>query len=174
MNIIRIDRYNFVNGAGLRDVIWCAGCGHHCPGCHNPEAQNPDAGRPWNELDLQVLATDLASPYIKGVTFSGGEATFPANREQATAIMKWIKEHYPDKDIWVWTGYRYEQISGLEMMDYVDVLVDGPFIQALKPGFDHLRYRGSVNQRVIDVRKSKYERRVVLWEDYDGKTSESF
>ena len=174
MNVIRIDRSNFVNGAGLRDVIWCAGCGHHCPGCHNPEAQNPKAGRPFGEDDYALLDEDLSSPHIKGITFSGGEATHPANREEATRIMAWAKKTHPDKDIWVWTGYRYEEVADLPMMEYVDVLVDGPFVQAEKPEFEHLRYRGSRNQRVIDVAKSRAEGRVVLWRDYDGKTSESF
>ena len=174
MNIIRIDRFNFVNGAGLRDVIWCAGCNHHCPGCHNPEAQNPKAGKPFSELDLEILEHDLESPHIKGITFSGGEATFPDNREQATAIMRWAKEHFPEKDIWVWTGYLYEEIADLPMMQYIDVLVDGPFLAELKPEFQHLRYRGSSNQRVIDVPKTRAEGKVVLWEDYDGKTSVSF
>jgi len=174
MNIIRIDRFNFVNGAGLRDVIWCAGCNHHCPGCHNPEAQNPNMGHHWDEHDLEIIAQDLSNPHIKGLTFSGGEATYPANRGQATAIMRWAKEKFPNKDIWVWTGYDYEQVKDLEMMNYIDVLVDGQFVQALKPEFTHLRYRGSSNQRVIDVKKSKEAGKVVLWEDFDGKTSEEF
>lgn len=174
MNIARIDRFNFVNGSGLRDVIWCSGCNHNCPGCHNKEAQDPSFGRPWDDSDYDTLAEDLDSPHIKGITFSGGEATFPANREQCTKIMQWVKKNYPDKDIWVWTGYRYEEIKDLPMMEYIDVLVDGRFVQALKPEFDHLRYRGSSNQRVIDVKKTRETGQIVLWEDYDGKTSKEF
>jgi len=174
MNIARIDRFNFVNGSGLRDVIWCSGCNHNCPGCHNKEAQDPNFGRPWSEDDLKVLAEDLSSPHIKGITFSGGEATFPANREKCTEIMKWAKENYPDKDIWVWTGYTYEQVKDLPMMEYVDVLVDGPFIQAQKPEFRHPRYRGSLNQRVIDVQKTRSSGEIVLWVDFDGKTSQDY
>lgn len=174
MNIIRIDRSNFVNGAGIRDVIWCCGCNHHCPGCHNPEAQDPSHGRPWAKEDYETLAKDLSSPHIKGVTFSGGEATYPWNRSACEEIMKWVKTNYPEKDIWVWTGYKYDEIKDLPMMEYVDVLVDGPYIESLKPEFEHLRYRGSKNQRVIDVRKSREAGEVVLWEDYDGKTSDQF
>lgn len=174
MNIARIDRFNFVNGSGLRDVIWCSGCGHNCPGCHNKEAQDPEFGRPWDDSDYDTLAEDLSSPHIKGITFSGGEATFPANREQCTKITQWAKKNYPDKDIWVWTGYCYEEIKDLPMMEYIDVLVDGPFVKALKPEFDHLRYRGSSNQRVIDVKKTREIGKIVLWEDYDGKTSKDF
>lgn len=174
MNIARIDRFNFVNGSGLRDVIWCCGCNHNCPGCHNKEAQDPNFGRPWDPYDLEVLAIDLANPHIKGLTFSGGEATFPANRDACTAIMRWAKEKFPEKDIWVWTGYTYDQVKDLPMMQYIDVLVDGPFIQAEKPEFEHLRFRGSRNQRVIDVKKTRATGSIVLWEDYDGKTSESF
>lgn len=174
MNIARIDRFNFVNGSGLRDVIWCSGCNHHCPGCHNPEAQDPKFGRPWSDSDYDILAEDLGSPHIKGITFSGGEATFPANREQCTKIMQWAKKNYPDKDIWVWTGYRYEEIKDLPMMECIDVLVDGPFVKEQKPEFEHLRYRGSRNQRVIDVKKTRAAGEIVLWEDYDGRTSDAF
>ena len=152
MNISRIDRYNFVNGSGLRDVIWCSGCGHHCPNCHNKEAQDPRFGRPWSDADYDRLAEDLSSPHIKGITFSGGEATFPANREKCTEIMRWAKDNFPHKDIWVWTGYTYEQVKNLPMMEYIDVLVDGEFILEQKSLL--IPFRGSENQRIIDVPKT--------------------
>ena len=155
MKIIRIDRNNQVNGTGLRDVIWCSGCNHRCPKCQNPEAQNPDMGREFSEADFDLLKKDLQREEIAGVTFSGGEATFPANREDATRIMAWIKDLFHMKTIWVYTGYLYEEIQDLEMMKYIDVLVDGRYIDELNPGPGLLKWRGSSNQRAIDMKKTR-------------------
>lgn len=169
MNVIKIDHNNMVNGTGMRDVIWCAGCGHNCVNCQNKEAQNPDIGTPYGEWVKEELAADLRRDEISGVTFSGGEATFPANRKDATALMKWIKENFPMKTIWVYTGYAYEQISDLEMMNYIDVLVDGPYIEELNPGRGALKWRGSRNQRVIDIKATRASGSVIWAKDFNGK-----
>lgn len=168
MNIIRIDKNNMVNGSGLRCVIWCAGCTHHCQNCHNPETWSPDTGTALGPWVYATLKSQLDRKEIRGVTFSGGEATYPASREEATAIMKWIKENYPNKDIWVYTGYVYEEIKDLEMMDYIDVLVDGPYIESLNPGPGKLKWRGSSNQRVLDMKKTRETGKAVWLNDFNG------
>ena len=170
MNIIRIDRNNQVNGEGLRDVIWCAGCNHHCPFCQNPEAQNPANGTAYGPWVLRLLGEDLKRKEIRGVTFSGGEATYPANREETTRLMAWIKKNYPEKTIWVYTGYLYEEIQDLPMMDFVDILVDGPYVQSLNPGPNKLFWRGSKNQRVIDVPATRKAGSVVWLKGFSGKS----
>ncbi len=174
MNIIRIDPIDFNNGPGLRCVIWCAGCNHHCPECHNKEAQDPTLGRPIGQWVYDAIDKALINPHCAGVTFSGGEATFPDNREDCLALMRYIKENYPNKTIWMWTGYLFEEISSLPMMKYVDVCVDGPYIAAKNTGFNRFRYRGSSNQRVIDVQSSKKEGKIILYVDFDGLTSDQF
>lgn len=152
MNIIRIDKNNQVNGEGLRCVIWCAGCTHACPGCHNPETWNPNQGIPLGDWTLKILDEQLSNPEIAGVTFSGGEVTHPANRDGGTWLMKWIKEHYPTKTIWVYTGYYYDEVKDLEMMRYIDVLIDGPYRHDLNPGIGKLLWRGSSNQHIIRLK----------------------
>ncbi len=174
MNVIRIDPLDFNNGKGLRCVIWVAGCNHHCPNCQNKEAQDPAFGKPMGQWVYDQIDKALSNPHCEGVTFSGGEATFPDNREACQEIMAYIKDKFPQKDIWMWTGYLYEEIKDLPMMKYVDVCVDGPYIDSLNVGFNRLRYRGSSNQRVIDVPSSRKKGSVVLFVDFDGKTSDEF
>lgn len=169
MKIIRIDRNNQVNGTGLRDVIWCAGCNHDCPGCHNKEAQNPDFGIEMGKEHFDILKEDLIREEIDGVTFSGGECTYPGNIKDATLMMKWIKDIFPNKTIWVYTGYLYEEIKDLEMMNYIDVLVDGRYVSSLNPGPNKIKWRGSKNQRVIDVKKTREENKIVWLLDFNGK-----
>ncbi len=169
MKIIKIERNNQVNGTGLRDVIWCSGCNHNCPNCHNQEAQNPELGKECGEWAYDILKEDLSREELSGVTFSGGEATFPANREEATRMMKWIKDLFPNKTIWVYTGYLYEEISELEMMQYIDVLVDGRYISSLNPGPNKIKWRGSSNQRVIDMNKTRETGKVTWLIDFNGK-----
>lgn len=170
MKIISIERNNQVNGTGLRDVIWCAGCNHQCPNCHNKEAQNPNLGVELSSFHYNILKEDLQREEIEGVTFSGGEATYPLNREDATRLMAWIKSLFPHKTIWVYTGYLYEQIEDLEMMEYIDVLIDGRYEQEKNPGPSILKWRGSSNQRVIDVQETRKQNKIVWLKDFNGKT----
>lgn len=152
-NYIRIDKTDSANGPGVRVVLWMAGCNHQCPGCHNPETWDPDVGQPFTDATMDELIEDLSKSYIRGLTLSGGDPLYPDNRETTLAIVKKCKEKLPNKDIWMWTGYLWEQVQDLEIMNYVDVLVDGPFIMAEKD--ISLPYAGSRNQRVIDVQKFK-------------------
>ena len=163
MKIIKIEKNNQVNGDGLRTVIWCAGCNHHCPKCHNPETWNPDYGTEFGQWVYDELSEQLNKPEISGVTFSGGEATYPTNRQCCTEIMKWIKKNYPNKTIRAYTGYLFDEIKDLEMMKYIDVLIDGPYIDEKNPGTGKLYWRGSDNQRVIDVPKSLIENKIVWY-----------
>ena len=149
MNYHKITKFDTANGPGIRSVLWVSGCIHNCPGCHNPQTHDITSGQLFTTNTLNELLDSIKSPHIKGVTFSGGDPLHPANRDEITSIAKKIKETYPTKDIWLYTGYLYEDIKSLEVMNYIDVLVDGKFI--LDQRDITLLYRGSHNQRVIDV-----------------------
>ena len=141
-----------LNGDGLRVVLWVAGCGHACPGCHNPITWDENGGLPFDEAAKEEIFTELAKDYVSGVTFSGGDPLYPANREQVGALAREVHARFPEKTIWLYTGYRWEEISALPLMQYIDVLVDGKFIADLKD--TKLHWKGSFNQRIIDVQKS--------------------
>lgn len=161
MNYIRIDKVNSANGPGVRTVLWVAGCNHHCNGCHNPETWSPLAGKKFDDAAMEELMSSLSQPFIEGLTFSGGDPLYPDNREEVLSISKAIKETLPKKTIWLWTGYLWEEIKDLEILKYIDVLVDGPFVLAKKDM--RLPYAGSQNQRVIDVQKSLADNNIRLW-----------
>ena len=159
-NYIRIDKIDSANGPGVRVVLWMAGCNHHCPFCHNPETWDPSVGQPFTEPSMSELLNDLDKPFIEGLTISGGDPLFPANRDTVLSIVKKCKEKLPEKNIWLWTGYLWEEIKNLELLKYVDVLVDGPFLISEKDM--RLPYSGSRNQRVIDVQRSLHEGTISL------------
>ena len=153
MNYHNITTDDMRNGDGLRTVLWVAGCSHHCPFCQNPETHDPCSGIPFDNAAYKELIEDLSNSYISGLTLSGGDPLYEGNRETITALVKDIKEQFPNKTIWCYTGFSYEDIKDLEIMKYVDVLVDGRFIEALKDV--KLWWRGSSNQRVIDVQRTR-------------------
>jgi anaerobic ribonucleoside-triphosphate reductase activating protein len=153
MNYHNITTEDLLNGDGLRTVLWVAGCSHHCPFCQNPETHDPDGGIPFDNDAYKELIEDLGKPYISGLTLSGGDPLFTGNRETLTELVKDIKEQFPTKTIWCYTGFLYEEVADLEIMNYIDVLVDGKFIQALND--NTLHWVGSSNQRIIDVKKTK-------------------
>ena len=161
MNYIRIDSEDMNNGEGFRVVLWVAGCNHHCLNCHNPETWNEKAGRPFTEETKEELFELLSKDYIDGLTLSGGDPLFPNNREPLTELCKEVKEKFPNKNIWCWTGYLYEQVKDLPIMEYIDVLVDGPYIDSQRD--ITLNWKGSPNQRVIDVQKTRKENKIVLF-----------
>lgn len=151
-----ITKCDMNNGDGLRVVLWLSGCSHHCPECQNPQTWNPENGVPFDEGARAELMDALMPDYIQGLTFSGGDPMYEGNREVVLDLCKMMKNIYPNKDIWMWTGYTYEEILQNELMSeilsYVDVLVDGRYKKELRD--ISIPWRGSTNQRVINVKKS--------------------
>ncbi len=147
-----------VDGPGFRTSIYCAGCNHQCPNCHNPQSWDFGGGREMSTEDIMKII--LADPFAN-VTFSGGDPMY-----QAAGFAELAREIHKrtNKDIWCFTGFTYESLiheDQRELLDQIDVLVDGPFIQRLHD--PDLLFRGSSNQRLIDVQKSLYAGRVILW-----------
>lgn len=152
MRYHNITKDDMLNGDGLRVVLWVAGCSHCCKECQNPVTWDPDGGLLFDEEAKKELFTELGKPYISGITFSGGDPLHSANRMDVRDLMAQIKEEFPDKTIWLYTGDVWESILQYPMMQYVDVLVDGEFDINQKDV--KLLWKGSKNQRVIDVQKS--------------------
>lgn len=171
MNVIKIEKNNLINGAGCRVVLWTAGCCHNCKGCHNPETHDNSVGEKFNTEHKEQLFEQLADDNIDGITLTGGDPLMLYNHKDLLPLLKEIRAKFPDKTIWAWTGFTWETIKDSEIVKYIDVLIDGKFIEELKPKRKNLRYRGSLNQRVIDVQKSLANNSVVYWEDFDGWTS---
>ena len=160
MNYLKFTKDDMLNGRGVRLTLWVAGCNHECPKCQNPETWDPSAGKLFTVLEGDDILRELSKDYISGLTLTGGDPLFPANRITLTHICKVCKEKYPDKNIWCWTGYDYEQIKDLPIMEYIDVLIDGRFRPDL---YDpKLKWRGSSNQRVIDVKNSLAAGKILL------------
>ncbi len=160
MRYHNITKDDMLNGDGLRVVLWVAGCEHGCPGCQNPVTWDENGGLPFGEAERQELFTELDKDYISGITYSGGDPLHPANRDDIAALAKEIREKYPSKTQWLYTGYDYEEIRDLPVVKYLDVIVDGRFIQE---AFDpKLFWKGSPNQRVIDVKKTLEVGSIVL------------
>lgn len=161
MKYIKITHYDIANGVGIRAVLWVSGCNHHCPECHNPETWDANAGEPFTEDTLEQLIEFLAKPWINGITLSGGDPLFPDNRDEILKLTKEIKHRLPNKTVWLYTGYSWEEIQNLSLMKYIDVLVDGRFMLEQKDLT--LKWCGSSNQRVIDVQKTLNAGSIVLW-----------
>lgn len=168
MGYIKIEEDNMVNGEGIRTVLWFAGCHWHCKGCHNPETWDPERGKQITGETITYILETLHRSYVQGLTLSGGDPFYPTNRESLLVIAKACKEAYPEKDIWCWTGYNFEDIKDDPATKYIDVMVDGNFsmiqrIEDLKRGDaeELLKYRGSSNQRVIDVQRTLVEGRII-------------
>ena len=154
---------DMLNGDGLRTVLWVAGCNHHCEGCQNPITWDINGGIPFDEEAENELFQKLAPDYISGLTFSGGDPLHPQNRAEITRLAKKSRELFPKKDIWVYTGYSFDEIKDLEIMQFIDVLVDGEFkIELLD---EKLHWKGSANQRVIEVPETLKVGRIVLYDD---------
>ncbi len=156
-----ITKDDMKNGDGLRVVLWLSGCEHACQGCHNPVTWDPDDGLIFDEKAKAEVFELLSRDYISGITLSGGDPLFPGNRAEVLVLLKEIREKFPLKTVWCYTGYTYEEIEDLEHLDYIDVLVDGKYIEILKDNQYH--WAGSINQRIIDVKRSKKEGRVVFY-----------
>ena len=161
MRYHNITKDDMLNGDGLRVVLWVAGCSHCCKGCQNPITWDPNGGIPFDDAAKQEIFEQLDKSYISGITFSGGDPLHPSNRLDVRNLMAEIKEKYPDKTIWLYTGSLWEEIQQYEIIHYLDVCVDGEFQVDKKEV--RLKWKGSSNQRVIDVQASLRENRVVLY-----------
>lgn len=151
MNYHNIKHDDMNNGDGIRVTLFVAGCNHHCKGCQNPETWSVSGGILFDSDALNEICAELDKDYISGITLSGGDPLHPANRGTITEICKKVKCLYPHKTIWLYTGYQYENICDLEVMNYIDVLVDGEYIEELRD--ISLEWIGSSNQRVIRLCK---------------------
>lgn len=160
MRYHNITKDDMLNGDGLRVVLWVAGCSHGCPGCHNPITWDPEGGLPFDEEAKQEIFDELDKDYVSGITFSGGDPLHEANVRQVTALAKEIREKYPNKTIWLYTGSLWKEVKDLEIAKYLDVLVDGEFQEEKKD--NTLHWKGSANQMVIDVPKTLQIGEIVL------------
>lgn len=155
-----------LNGDGLRVVLWVSGCEHHCKGCQNPLTWDANDGIEFTTRELKEICNELLKPHVAGITLSGGDPLHPANRHDVKLVEKWIRRWSPDKTIWIYTGYTWEDILKNEELLHVvclaDVLVDGKFNNKLADKQYH--WAGSTNQRVINVRESLRKGKVVLHE----------
>lgn len=160
MNYHNITKEDMLNGDGLRVVLWVAGCANFCKGCQNPITWDPDGGLLFDIEAENELFEALSKKYISGITFSGGDPLYPSNRPEILRLAKKVKREYPNKTIWLYTGYLWYRVKDFEIMSYVDVLCEGPFVEALKD--NNKPWVGSSNQRVIDVKKSLQSGTVIL------------
>lgn len=175
MNYHKIEKTSIANGEGIRVVLWVSGCSLYCRGCQNPQTWDYYGGKPFDDNAKQELFEALSKPYIQGITLSGGHPLEDENVETIYLLIKEIKEKFPTKDIWLYTGYTLEQIFPTivtddfnpsrvykqEVIEMCDVVVDGRYIEELKD--ITLKWRGSGNQRVIDIQKSLKENKVILY-----------
>ncbi|MGI5962714.1 MAG: anaerobic ribonucleoside-triphosphate reductase activating protein [Lawsonibacter sp.] len=172
MNYGDIRPIDVANGPGVRVSLFVSGCTHGCPGCFNPETWDFSYGKPFGpEQEKEILAL-LDKPYIRGLSLLGGEPFHPDNQETVLHLVQAVREALPKKDIWCYTGYRYEQIVagevgrfGRQLLQMLDVLVDGPFVQEKKNL--SLRFRGSENQRLIYVPPTLEQGQVILWDEVE-------
>ncbi len=160
MRYHNITKDDMLNGDGLRVVLWVAGCTHACPGCHNPITWDIDGGIEFSKEAEDELFGVLNKPYISGITFSGGDPLHLCNRKEVARLIRKVHEKFPKKTIWLYTGFLWEEIRDEDYISLVDVVVDGRFIEELKD--EKLFWKGSSNQRVIDVRKTIESGEVVL------------
>lgn len=188
MNYLQITHEDVCNGEGLRVVLWLSGCSHHCYNCQNPQTWNPDNGIPFDESAKQEIFNELSKDYISGITFSGGDPLYEYNLDEVLKLVKQIRISFPDKTIWLYTGFRWEELimydsynsfipleSNLrkdiyelyikrhQIIELCNIVVDGEYIDEQKDL--SLKFRGSKNQRVIDVKQSLVQNKVVLYCD---------
>jgi anaerobic ribonucleoside-triphosphate reductase activating protein len=155
MRVNKITYPEISNGIGFRITVWVSGCVHHCKGCHNPETWDFNGGREFTDDDKKEIFKLLTIPYLKGVTFSGGDPL--CSYEDVLSFAKELKEKFPDKDIWVYTGFKFEYVAEhmSEILDYVDYIVDGKFEEDKKNL--SLAFRGSENQRIWKKEEGEFK-----------------
>lgn len=156
------------NGEGIRVSLFVSGCRNHCKGCFNPETWNFENGEPFDHKIAAKIIEYMESQWVAGLSILGGDPMEPENEPVVEKLCEMVKHYYPDKTIWLYTGYEWENIAYHPIMKFIDVLVDGKFVEELKD--PRLRFKGSSNQRIIDVQKSIGAENVYLWEgnkDYE-------
>ena len=177
MNYATIKDCDIANGPGVRVSLFVSGCTHHCKGCFNEEAWDFNFGEPFTQQTICDILKMLEPGYIKGLTLLGGEPFEPENQPAVLELLRQVKQRYPNKTIWAFTGYLFDKdiLAGKvgpweiteEYIRYLDVIVDGRFVREKKDL--SLRFRGSSNQRIINVPASLQSGQVVLWEDWQGE-----
>lgn len=173
MNYADIKQYDVANGLGIRVSLFVSGCTHHCKNCFNKETWDFQYGNPFTEEEIQKILDYLKPSYVSGLSLLGGEPFEPENQEGLLPLVRKVKEVYPEKDIWCYTGYLFdEDICGKmldhvpetrELLSYIDILIDGPFVEERKNL--KIRFRGSDNQRIIDVKKTREAGKIILWDE---------
>jgi anaerobic ribonucleoside-triphosphate reductase activating protein len=163
MNYHNITTDDMLNGSGLRTVLWVAGCEHRCPKCQNPITWDPNDGLLFDQNAMNELKQELSQPYISGLSLSGGDPMFTGNRTTILKICKEIKSEYPHKNIWMYTGYKYEEIQDEPVMQYIDVLVDGKYVYQLDDPKKH--WAGSSNQRIINISETIKQGKIITIQD---------
>ena len=150
MNYAGIKKVDIANGPGVRVSLFVSGCRNHCPGCFNPETWDFDYGEPFTDKTEEELIKALRLSWIQGLSILGGDPMEPENQSALLPLLRRVREELPGKDVWLYTGYRLESVSSSPLLDLADVVVDGPFIETEKD--ISLAFRGSRNQRIIDLR----------------------
>lgn len=177
MNYATIKNNDIANGPGVRVSLFVSGCTHRCPGCFNEVAWDFDYGQPFTQETIDNILKMLAPAHIKGLTLLGGEPFEPQNQPAVVELLRQVKARYPEKTVWAYSGYLFDRdiLAGRlgpkgiteEYVTYLDVIVDGPFVESRKNL--SLRFRGSDNQRLIDVKASLKQGKVVLWQDWQSE-----
>ena len=174
MNYGAIKKYDIANGEGIRTTLFVSGCRNRCPGCFQPETWAFDYGKPFDEDAERIIFDSMSNPSVRGLTLLGGEPMEPENQRELLPLLRKFKERFPDKTVWLYTGNLYEELTGevgshekalditAELLSYVDILVDGRFEEEKKSL--GLRFRGSSNQRIIDMNKTREQGRTVIWD----------
>ena len=170
-----IKKFDIANGEGIRTTLFVSGCRNRCKGCFQPETWDFTYGQPFTkEVEEEIFAT-MSNSSVRGLTILGGEPMEPENQRELLPFIREFKSRFPDKTVWLYTGNLYEELTGKmgehykcikfteELLSYVDILVDGRFIEEEKRL--GLRFRGSANQRIIDMNKTRKENNIVLWSD---------
>ena len=171
MNYGAIKYCDIANGIGIRTVLFVSGCTHHCKDCFQPETWDFSYGQPYTEDTERDILASLAPSYIHGLTLLGGEPMEPDNQRALLPLLRRVKAEHPTKTVWCYSGYTYDELTGMsrarcevtdEVLSLIDVLVDGEFV--LEKKNISLRFRGSENQRIIDLPKTREQGTIVLWE----------
>lgn len=170
MNYSLIRKCDIANGPGVRVSLFVSGCTHHCPGCFQPETWEFSYGQPFTEKTQRWIFSLLEPNHIDGLTILGGEPLEPGNQRELLPFIEAARREFPDKAIWVYTGFTFEELQARtgeygavteSLLSLIDILVDGPFVETKKDL--RLKFCGSSNQRLIDLKKTKEAGKIVLW-----------